>query len=137
MEKRPLPKVTEVLDLHTDLEMDEEYEGHKVEVWKDPSMKIISKALNAMLMDPDALQTMSKENPQEAEQLFGDFKHFVSTAFVDSTIEGVDFSTPLKVEESLGNEELPQAFVYRIVIAYIVRIIARSDTIKKKLAQSS
>jgi hypothetical protein len=107
-----------------------ESDEHWIEVWSDPSKKLILDILSMVMISAQELAALTK---QEQDELYNDYLRAVEGIFLDSNIEGLDFSSQEAIRESLSSEHLPWNFFYDLTVAYTSWTLLFHDKIKKVL----
>ena len=104
-----------------------------VEVWADPSKKLVFDLLGIVLLSSEELQDL---NETEQEEIHNDYLRAVSLIFLDSNIDGLDFSSPEGVRESMTSVDLPWGFMYDLTVHYTSWLLTYHEKIKKVLRLS-
>lgn len=131
--KVTLRKKIKKLDL-AELNMDYEQGEYWVEVWDDPSKSLVLDLLGVVLISSNEMMELSKE---EQDELYDDFLNAIVSIFIDTNIDGLDFSSKESIKESMSSELLPWGFLYDLTVHYTTWLLLYHEKIKKVLRLSS
>lgn len=127
MDKIPYRKRTIVVDFHDDLQLHEDNQGYKFELWKDPPRPLLADILNAVAGD------INTEDDALVEAALNSMYEALSEIIVDCNIEGSDFTNSQSVKESFSSTQVGFNLYLDASIAAVQWILKNADSVKKVL----
>lgn len=135
MKKRAYAPKTVIRNLDGKTEKDYELEADiNVKFWKSPSQDVV---LDLMGFLGDARSGNIEDfEPEELKQMNERYFECVSLMIVDTDIEGLDFSTPKKAEESFNADFLPWGILHLAILMYIAELSENYGQLKNLLRRA-